>query len=279
MPDYTFNIQRIDQYGYHPFISFYRDGKKMNALIDTGASCNFLNADFFEVQGDSFDGQQATGFGNDFPVESRLFEQINFSGHLMIDIMMSKTGLSVINEPLVAMGLKKVDGILGSDYFEYLRASVDFSQNKLFLGDDPSGIPFWYDEDILQPTVVVYFNGHPATMIIDTGASQTILDSVVAESMFPETPAWEKNESPSIGITPSDILESRDSGFVSFENPASSWSADFIALRMQNINKAYEILGVPPIDAIIGADFLIRYGARIDYWNKELIFPDKIENL
>ncbi|MDR0364878.1 MAG: aspartyl protease family protein [Bacteroidales bacterium] len=269
MYQYPIRLLKIDQYGYHPFITFRREGNELIALIDTGASCSFLSSAFFDHLGDSFDEKKALGFGHDFSVASFLAENLEIAGHALPNAMISKSDMGVINHSLEMMGLKKVDGILGSDILYLLESKIDFSGEKLFIKKDTDGIPFWNEMQIAQPNISILFEKQPLTMILDTGASQTLLNSSIAERLFPHA-TWEINEKPSIGISPDDLLESRRHIEVTFDDSEITWDIDFIALKIDNINVAYDMLGVPQVHAILGSDFLAKYHAIIDFQKADL---------
>lgn len=239
----------------------------MTALIDTGASCSFLNAGLFERLGHHFDEKDALGFGADFPVASFLAEKVEIGGALLENILISKNNMEPINRSLETMGLKRVDGILGSDLLRRLNAKIDFSTQQLFIGETTA--PFWNESEIVQPNITISFDSQELTMILDTGASQTLLNDPAAERLFPGA-SWENNESPSIGISPSDILENRTQAKLFFDASETARTADFIALKMHNINAAYDLLGVPRIDAILGADFFYRHRTVIDFQDATL---------
>jgi hypothetical protein len=107
---------------------------------------------------------------------------------------------------------------------------------------------------------------------LDTGASQTLLDMQIADRLFSDVfTIWELNHGPTMGISSNDIINANRLMMITFDNPCANnvprWEVCFTALKMDKINSAYQSVNLPPIDAILGLDFLNRFCGEIDFEN------------
>ncbi len=114
--------------------------------------------------------------------------------------------------------------------------------------------------------VHVKVDGQDARMLIDTGASRSVFDKGRIALLFSESmPEMEENLQKSTGLGTSDmpseafyLEEFRIGELLIRKYPA-------VVLDMSHVNGSYEMLGLPPIDGVLGSDILMKYGARIDY--------------
>ncbi len=112
--------------------------------------------------------------------------------------------------------------------------------------------------------VVGELNKYKMHMLIDTGATLTVLDINRARTIFknPEIKIYDKFF---MGIGTSKIdtysmhINAVELGDCRLEN------LEVILIDMENINKAYAAFDLPRIDGIIGGDVLQKYKAVINY--------------
>ena len=117
----------------------------------------------------------------------------------------------------------------------------------------------------------VKLNGRDARMLIDTGASRSVFDKERIALLFSGgVPEMEENMQKSTGLGTSDMpseafyLETFCIGELVIRHyPA-------VVLDMSHVNSSYDMLGLPPIDGVLGSDILQKYGARIDYRSRIL---------
>ena len=111
--------------------------------------------------------------------------------------------------------------------------------------------------------------GYKMHLIIDTGASLTVLDIRRIKSIVSE-PEIKKYEKFFMGIGSSKIetysmlinkLQLGDCNLLNHE---------VVLIDMENINKAYAAFDLPRIDGIIGGEVLKQYNAIIDYGSSVL---------
>ena len=107
-------------------------------------------------------------------------------------------------------------------------------------------------------------------LVLDTGASQTILDYHLAEEFSNDKPRHVK-AAVSTGVGG----ESLKTHFIIVDRFAvgqAVWHDRLLVLlEMHHINNSYEKMGKQKIQGILGGDFLNLFQAIIDYKNKQLI--------
>ena len=266
---YPLRLTKIDACGYHPFITFFHGGNACNALIDCGASQSFLSTDFFEETPKALVPISTIGMESGFAVWAATLNRIELSGINLADVMLLKTDLSNINQSLSSLGFAPVDGIFGCDVLQRLKAKIDFEKRQLTLHNTQQTHPIHLEGDSFF-TITLTLNDKPLRWLLDTGASQTLLDMPVANTLFPDiSNDWEINNGPSIGISPDDIVNATRPMTITFDNSGASdiphWEITFNTMKMNKINHSYQSVGVPPIDAILGIDFLNTFCESMDF--------------
>ncbi len=121
--------------------------------------------------------------------------------------------------------------------------------------------------------VIAYINGRKARMLIDTGASRTVFDSTrIMRFLKDKTSAFTKNQQLSAGLGTT-TLESHSTSLSSFrlgDYRIKPYQA--ILLDLSNINHSYALIGLAPIDGVIGSDLLKQLKATISFSKKYLSF-------
>ena len=114
-------------------------------------------------------------------------------------------------------------------------------------------------------------NDKPAKFIVDTGASQTVMDKGGAQT-FLGSISVEESETKSKGLGTDSmqsfitILESLQIGDLMIE------SQEIVLLDLSHVIKSYVEMGLPAIDGVIGGDILVSNKAIIDYGKEVIIF-------
>ena len=117
-------------------------------------------------------------------------------------------------------------------------------------------------------------NGKRARFIIDTGASQSVFDKK-RMSHFLGHDKFEKSESFSSGLGTNSmeshlvIVPGLVIGDLEVQNEK------MVLLDLSHVNESYAMIGIKPIDGVIGGDVLKRYRALLDYEKKELVLRKK----
>jgi predicted aspartyl protease len=119
-------------------------------------------------------------------------------------------------------------------------------------------------------SVSAKINGKKANMIVDTGASQTVLDKSRINN-FIDHNKFEKVDSLSSGLG-TNTMESHLVKIVKLKiGDLEINNEKMILLDLSHVNQSYEIMKKKAIDGVIGGDILKKYKARIDYAKKELV--------
>ena len=115
----------------------------------------------------------------------------------------------------------------------------------------------------------------PFKMVLDTGASKTVLDkTTLLASGIPEEQIQNTNiVSTGLGTT---SMESFLLKLPTFE--IGSWKTKNFptaVLDLSTVNFAYAQLNLPPVIGVLGGDILLPYAARIDYSRQILTLRDR----
>jgi predicted aspartyl protease len=140
------------------------------------------------------------------------------------------------------------------------------SPNKIiipitFLPLDEGGVHLLIDAAI---------NGNAIKLLIDTGASKTVFDKKRIKKIFGKT-RFRKHNSLSVGLGTSRMrshmieLRNFSIGELTIHNFES------VLLNLNNVNKSYQMLGLPAIDGVLGGDILQKHKAEINYGEKILV--------
>ena len=131
-------IRRIDRSGYHVFVKGSVNGKKVNLLLDTGASRSVFDREklleLLNPESIRNNPEMTMGIGAD-SVES----QIAVIARLKVgdfEILKMKTVLmdmASVNKAFEMIGIPQVQGILGGDILKKYEACVDYRKKTLLL--------------------------------------------------------------------------------------------------------------------------------------------------
>ncbi len=115
----------------------------------------------------------------------------------------------------------------------------------------------------------VKINEKPATLLIDTGASNTVFDKARIETLMGVS-RFKANRRKSTGLG-TNSMESHEVSLASFEL-GTLVLLDYytIALDLSHVNHSYKKMKIKPIDGVLGSDLLSRFHAVVDYKQKTL---------
>lgn len=113
-------------------------------------------------------------------------------------------------------------------------------------------------------------NGHKVFMLIDTGASRTVMDHATWSGLFPRK-RTKVNQEPTIGLG-SDDIKSSFSRVEEFNvGGLVIKKLQLVLLDLSVVNDTFAQAGLRQVDGIIGGDLLLKYKSMIDYQHKCLI--------
>ena len=109
-------------------------------------------------------------------------------------------------------------------------------------------------------------NSRDANLLVDTGASKTVFDlKRIQKFVNKKKRTFESFGSNSTGLGTTTL----QSHFTIVDEFCISdlilQNYQAILLDMKHVNRSYKMLGLPPIDGVIGSDMLLKYKAVIDY--------------
>lgn len=112
-------------------------------------------------------------------------------------------------------------------------------------------------------------NNKPARFIVDTGASQSVLD-LNRIDRFHNGKAVRQHELTSTGLGVSDMKSFVIDEVILRLGKKLFDAMEFICLDLAHINQSFELIKIKPVDGVLGGDFLLRHKAVIDYGNKQM---------
>lgn len=122
--------------------------------------------------------------------------------------------------------------------------------------------------------VTIKINGKTANAILDTGASKTVFDKErIALFLKKEKIAEHERLSTGLGTT---TMQSQQVTL----NKISIGKLEIIeyngvVLDLSHVNQTYKLIGLKPIDGVLGSDLLEKYEAVINYKKKILELTEK----
>jgi predicted aspartyl protease len=129
-------FQRIDNQGWHLFVTAFLNGFELNLLIDTGASMSVFDKNrIFQYITDvklEQNEQLSTGLGtNTMESESLVLDELCIGELKVKNYQLVIIDISHVNESYEKLGLTSLDGVLGSDLLMKYKASIDYKTKTL----------------------------------------------------------------------------------------------------------------------------------------------------
>ncbi len=122
--------------------------------------------------------------------------------------------------------------------------------------------------------IKIFLNNKVARFVVDTGASQTVIDKNRAEHFIPGG-IHRKLDALTAGIgtntleSQAVIIKNIRIGELKIKN------YELILLDLQHVNESYKTMGFKEIDGIFGSELLNKYSAVIDFRKAQLKFSWK----
>lgn len=111
-------------------------------------------------------------------------------------------------------------------------------------------------------------NNHQASFVIDTGASNTVMDLKASDKFI------SKEKIKQEGKVSSGLGTNKMSSAISkkqiFEIEKLRFKHPLVILDLHHINDSYQALGFNSIDGVLGCDILVKYNAIINLKTKEI---------
>ncbi|MCY7409936.1 MAG: retroviral-like aspartic protease family protein [Chitinophagales bacterium] len=112
-------------------------------------------------------------------------------------------------------------------------------------------------------------NDHSLSLLIDTGASKTVLDKNFLSLHFPEL-KLESNEQLATGVgnntIKSEITVIKELSIGELKIA----QYEVAVLDLKHVNDTYSLIALPPIHGVIGCDLLVEYQSAINMKKKSL---------
>lgn len=116
-------------------------------------------------------------------------------------------------------------------------------------------------------------NDLPAKFIVDTGASQTVMDRERSKK-FIGSMSVEESETKSKGLG-TDSMQSFTTSLTSLQiGEMKIDDQDIVLLDLSHVVNSYVDMGLPMVDGVIGGDILSTRKAIIDYGKESITFSE-----
>lgn len=120
--------------------------------------------------------------------------------------------------------------------------------------------------------IVVFGEKHWA--VVDTGASRSVFNKTFIEQYSDAVTGQEEEETNATTLfTTSSTIQAVIPKLKIGKLIIKSYAA--VALDLETVNDAYELMGHPRIIAIIGSDIFLKYHAKINYKKLKILFSSK----
>ncbi|MBA3706058.1 MAG: clan AA aspartic protease [Bacteroidetes bacterium] len=123
-------------------------------------------------------------------------------------------------------------------------------------------------------TIKIRINGKFANVIIDTGASKTVFDLKKIEKYVTQK-KFDKHEKLSTGLGSNKMKSQTTTLKKILIGDVEIINYTTVLLDLSHVNKSYELIGLSPIEGVLGSDILLKYKAVIDFEKKILKLKHK----
>lgn len=261
----------IENEGVHIQINAIANQHPVRLVVDTGASHTLFDPLRIKrvLKGElsAVSGLSAKGLGDD--IQSKVIDLLDIEIAKMVfkNYHAVLVDLSAVNELFKLIFKDNIHGIIGGDMLQAMQSIIHYKKQKIKLG----GKKYPMQVLALAPNsfhhmVRLSVNGKQANFILDTGASRTIFDiSLFHEFVNFTDEDLHNNDLPSAGIN-ADLKEHQSLTLAEFiTGQMQIQNFQVLLLDLSNVNHTYASLNLPPVDGILGSDFLLKYKSVIHY--------------
>jgi predicted aspartyl protease len=128
---------------------------------------------------------------------------------------------------------------------------------------------FSLDKGAFHVKLKVKVNGKPASLILDTGASRTVIDMNAIKELLMEAELQDSGM-PASSASSNDLqchigtIRELEIGSLKIKKYKCA------VMDLTHVNMAYEMIKIPKVHGILGGDILKKYKAKINYETKTL---------
>jgi predicted aspartyl protease len=195
---------------------------------------------------------------------------------------------SHVNKARQKRGDKPIDGVLGSDILAARAAVIDYGDLALYLREAGATAKtanlaeFFASEGCLAVRLVRSKSGLleaparigavPATIVVDTGAGRTCLDSAAVQRLALSTRPADRRPVGFGGTLKSNSYVTVDELWI---GPCCLPAVEAVVTDLSHVHTARTEMGDQPFDGILGADVLGARSAKLDYSSLTLYLSER----
>jgi hypothetical protein len=132
------------------------------------------------------------------------------------------------------------------------------------------------EEDGFHLTMDVVIGRKKANVLIDTGASKTVFDLTrIQQFIKSKDEGFERSPHLSTGLGTNDLVSHMTLLPSLRIGEAVLKKFNVVLLDLSHVNQSYKMLGIPPIDGVIGSDLLNAFDAQLSFrsCSLKIFFP------
>ncbi len=123
--------------------------------------------------------------------------------------------------------------------------------------------------------VNLYYEGIPLPMVLDTGASRTVLDVAALDRLDLAAMSYHTDDQ-AVGFTNQGLQAKLLDFPLLIIGDVELHQQQLGVLDLSHINQTYDNLGIPPVSGILGNDLLVDLKAKIDFGRGQLrVWPPR----
>ncbi len=241
--------------------------KKYRLMLDSGANRSFVHRVASPDEAKDDEQLTASGIGESPDLQMARLEEISLNGMKYAGYYLFVKPLDGLNAMIAPFTDSMVHGFLGGDILNALNAVIHFDGRILELEGNQFDLDIIrYPGNMLHYLLEMKWNGSDLKLIVDTGASHSLLDKETMEGIFEGIDKkWETVDVPVAGMgehaqpTSSEQINGLQWGNLDLGGHK------FLGLDFGHVRQRFIKEGEDGPDIIIGNDILGTFADGIDY--------------
>ncbi len=264
---YKLELIEMEMGGCLLFAEALAGDKKYRLMLDSGANRSFVHRVASADEAKDDEQLTASGIGESPDLQMARLEEISLNGMKYAEYYLFVKPLDGLNAMIAPFTDIMVHGFLGGDILNALNAVIQFDDRILELEGNQFDLDIIrYPGNMLHYLLEMNWNGTDLNLIVDTGASHSLLDKETMEGIFEGIDKkWEAVDVPVAGMgehaqpTSSEQINGLQWGNLDLGRHK------FLGLDFGHVRQRFIKEGKDGPDIIIGNDILGTFADGIDY--------------
>ncbi len=264
---YKLELIEMEMGGCLLFAEALAGDEKYRLMLDSGANRSFVHraASVDEAKDDK--QRTASGIGQSPDLQMTRLEEVSLNGMELADYYLFVKPLDGLNAMIAPFKDIMVHGFLGGDILNALKAVIHFEGRILELAGKQFDLDIiHYPGNMLHYLLEMNWNGTVLNLIVDTGASHSLLDKETMEGIFEGIDKkWETVDVPVAGMGQHAPAKSSEPINGLQWGKLNLSGHQFLGLDFEHVHQLFKKEGKEGPDIIIGNDILGTFADGIDY--------------